>query len=70
MRTDRQPALTDTDHESLTVFLGHALDAYRESSVGKARVVQDLAQLIAAIDSGKVDEARDVFRQGRKWIVR
>lgn len=66
----RNGELTSRDHKNMDAFLGHVLDDYKEGTITKADAIGALAHVVAAIDKGNTDEARNWFEQGRKFILR
>ena len=60
--------LTDKDHENMDAFLGHVLDAYKSGEITKEKAVGGVAHVIAAVDKGNYDEARQWLEQGRKFL--
>ncbi len=60
--------LTSADHQNMEAFLGAVLDDYRDGQLAKAQAVGGLAHVMAALNLGNVDEARNWFTQGRKFI--
>lgn len=60
--------LTSTDHQNMDAFLGAVLDDYRDGVLTKEQAVGGLAHVMAALNLGNVQEARNWFIQGRKFI--
>lgn len=60
--------LTSQDHGHFEDFLGHVLDDYKNDRVTKRSAVRGLAHVIAALDAGCYDEAREWLKAGRKFI--
>ena len=64
----KRDSLSNKDHEQMDALIGAVLDDYKNGAVSKSAVVAGFAQMIAAIDDGNHDEAREWFSQGRKFI--
>lgn len=60
--------LTNADHQNMDAFLGAVLDDYRDGALTKEQAVGGLAHVMAALSLGNVQEARNWFMQGRKFI--
>ena len=63
--TDKSPQLTENDHASMTDFLSHLFDGFQSGSITKETCTGVIAQIIGAVDSGNVQEARKHFREGK-----
>ena len=57
--TDKSPQLTEHD------FLSHLFDGFQSGSITKETCTGVIAQIIGAVDSGNVQEARKHFREGK-----
>lgn len=62
--------LTNQDHNNMDAYLGYLLDAYKSGKIEKTEAIGDLAHVIAAIDQGNINEAREWFKQSRKELNR
>jgi len=64
----RAATLTDSDHANMDAYFGVVLDAYVAGHLNKAQAVEQLAQAIAEVDTGRYGEVRYRFREGRKRL--
>lgn len=65
-----EAVLNDDDHKNMDAFLGHVLDDYKEGRISKERAIGGLAHVMAALDLDNYSEAREWFKQGRKFLSR
>lgn len=65
---EKNPELTNRDHNNMEEFLGGVLDDYKAGVISKANAVRSLAHVMGALDVDNYGEVRSWFEQGRKFI--
>lgn len=60
--------LSNKDHNQMGVFLDAVLDDFKNDLISKEAVASGLTHVIAAVDIGNHEEARQWFMQGRRFI--
>ncbi|KPV95153.1 hypothetical protein AN214_02805 [Pseudoalteromonas sp. P1-9] len=64
----KRDKLSNRDHEDMDAFIGAVIDDYKNGAVSKKAMLAGLGHVIGAIDNGNHDEARQWFKEGRKFI--
>ena len=60
--------LSNKDHNQMDAFLDTVLEDFKNGLVSKEAVASGFAHVIAAVDTGNHDEARQWFMHGRSFI--
>ncbi len=60
--------LSNKDHNQMDAFLDAVLEDFKNGLVSKEAVASGFSHVIAAVDIGNHDEARQWFMQGRSFI--
>ena len=66
--TQRKPTLTNADHAAMDTFIKHVLDEVAAGNLPRDRAMSVIAHVIAAVDIGNYDEARNWFHNPRQLV--
>lgn len=61
--------LTQSDHINLTAYIGHVLDAYRDRTIKRDVAIEEIANLVTAVDTGDLGTFRNITQAGRKRLA-
>jgi hypothetical protein len=66
--TTRPKSLSEKDHRNMDQFLAYLIQDIKSSAISEQTAASVLAHVIAAVDIGNYEEARNWFQQGRKFV--